>query len=288
MTEDESRALFGTDTPPAIDLDVARLHTLALATVGKTTMSGVQRKISMGLSTDRQTLRVAVEGAHYILKPTSQTFPSLPENEATAMRIARRCGVRTAPFGLVTLTDGSRAYVVRRFDRLEDGAKLRQEDFCQLSLRSAKDKYNGSAELCVRVVRKYASEPVTELTRLLRRILVSWLIGDGDLHLKNLSLLTESDARHRLSPAYDLVCTRLYIPDDRMALPIGGRDEGLTRRSFLELGRYAGLPKRSVERILESLRERREDAVATVQRSELPAEMSDSLAELVNKRFGAL
>jgi serine/threonine-protein kinase HipA len=55
----------------------------------------------------------------------------------------------------------------------EAGRKLRQEDFCQLAEKSPKEKYDGSAELCARLVRRYADEPGIELWKLYRLTLFS-------------------------------------------------------------------------------------------------------------------
>jgi serine/threonine-protein kinase HipA len=211
------RALYDADRPPAVDVELARLHTVALAMVGRISVSGVQRKLSVGLSADRSTLRISTDGRQFILKPQSETFPYLPQNEHVTMRMAALAGVEVPPCGLIELADGSVAYIVRRFDRPdprpERPHKLRMEDFCQLAEKPPKDKYAGSAELCARLVRRYADEPGVELVRLLRLLAFNWWVGNGDAHLKNFALLAGLDGRHRLSPAYDLLCTRLVIPD---------------------------------------------------------------------------
>ena len=95
------RALFDARRPPAIvDVDLAKLHTLALAMVGRQSLSGVQRKVSVGLTADKQTLHVALGGSQYILKPQSATYPELPQNELLTMRVAetgRRADPRVRP-----------------------------------------------------------------------------------------------------------------------------------------------------------------------------------------------
>jgi hypothetical protein len=147
---------------------MAKLHTLALAMVGHSSMSGVQRKISVRLDADRNTLQVATSGGQFIFKPQAQTFPSLPENEHVTMRIAALVGLAVPPCGLVQLDDGSWAYVVVRFDRTP-AAKLPMEDFCQLAEKAPKEKYDGSAELCFRLIAKYmidgADQPTDPFTK---------------------------------------------------------------------------------------------------------------------------
>ncbi|MEI7894438.1 MAG: HipA domain-containing protein [Myxococcales bacterium] len=282
------RPLFGSARAPSVELGLAKLHTAGLAMVGHTSISGVQRKISVGLSSDRSTLQVAIEGGRYLLKPASHTFPHLPENEHVTMRIAALVGIEIPPCGLIRLADGSVAYVCVRFDRPAGGGKLRQEDFCQLAERSPKEKYQGSAELCVRLAKRYASEPLIEVLRLYRQLLFAWWTGNGDMHLKNFSLLTGGDGLHRLSPAYDLLCTRLVLPEDRLALPVGGKPDHLTRRSWLDLADYAGIGPRAAERVVGGITDHVAAAAAMVERSALPQEMKGVYQALLRERASVI
>src|SRR5262249_15643103 len=118
--------LFGKPKLPEIDVEVAKLHTVALAMVGQTTLSGIQRKISLSLVVERPTLRLEVGAGSYILKPQTQTYPQLPENEHVTMAIARAAGIEVPPNGLLELKDGTLAYIVKRFDR-DTNVKHRQE-----------------------------------------------------------------------------------------------------------------------------------------------------------------
>ena len=280
--------LFGIRDVPALDLELAKLHTFALAMVGHTTLSGVQRKISLGLTTDRSRLQVAVERARFILKPATQQYPALPENELTTMTLAWRAAIDVPPFGLIRLKDGSLAYVVARFDRPAAGGKLRQEDFCQLAEKRPIQKYEGSAELCAKLVRRYASEPGIEMVKLFRRMAFVWWTGNGDMHLKNFSLHTGEDGRHRLSPAYDLVCTRLVIEGDRLALPVGGKKDRLARRHWLDYAASCGLATRAAARVLDELAAGLEPALEVVDRSPLPAGMRREYRKLLAERAASL
>jgi hypothetical protein len=82
------RRLFRSPQAPRVELNLTTLHSVGLAMAGRMALSGVQRKISAGLSTDWMTLQLAIKGAHYILKPASPTFPYLPENEHLSMCLA--------------------------------------------------------------------------------------------------------------------------------------------------------------------------------------------------------
>lgn len=282
------RRLFGAGSVPDLDLDLARLHTVALAMVGRTTLSGVQRKISMDLAVERGALRLVLGAGHLILKPQAQTFPEIPQNELLTMRMAERVGIEIPPCGLVRLRDDTLAYIVRRFDRVHDERKRRQEDFCQLAEQPPKDKYEGSAELCVRLLRRYASEPLLDVLRLYRLMTFCWWTGNGDLHLKNFSLLTGDDGLHRLSPAYDLVCTRLVIPDDQLALPLGGKRDRLTRQDWLDFARYAGIPERSAHRVLATIVSSLDECVEMIDRSFLNPSFKSAYHDLLRERARVL
>ena len=283
------RALFDARRPPAVvDVDLAKLHTLALAMVGRQSLSGVQRKVSVGLTADKQTLQVALGDSQYILKPQSATYPELPQNELLTMRIAELTGVQIPACGLVTLADASLAYLVRRFDRLTDGTKQRQEDFCQLALQPAKQKYDGSAELCARLVKKYATEPVIEALRLFRLVLAAWWTGNGDMHLKNFSIVTDASGISRLSPAYDLVCTRLVIEDDDLALPVGGKKSKLTRRDWVAFGEYCGLRPPVIERVFGDVTAALPHAAALVDGAPLSDSAKTAYRALLAERAASL
>ncbi len=282
-----ARRLFGTATVPTIDVDIAKLHTLGLAMVGKTSLSGVQRKISVGIDTERTTLQAGIGNQRYILKPDSESLPHLPANEHVTMCIARAVGMEVAPCGLVPLTDGSLAYVTARFDRPLDGSKLAMEDFCQLSGRPQKDKYDGSAEELAALVRRFATEPIIEVRRLFQLLAFAWWTGNGDLHLKNIAILTTGGV-HRLSPAYDLLCTRLVIPGDRLALPIGNRRDALTSVTWQLFARECGLPWRAAERVLRSIRSQLDTALDLVARSVLPDDQKADYADLLQDRTATL
>ncbi len=283
-----ARELFGSPALPRIDLDLARLHTAALATVGRTTLSGVQRKLSFGLTKDRATLQTDVEGARFIVKPEAPTYPELPANEHTTMRLAALAGIDIPPCSLLRLADDSFAYVVARFDRPPAGGKLRQEDFCQLAGLPSSEKYSGSAELGVRLVKRYATEPIIELAKLYRLLVFGWWSGNGDMHLKNFALLTGTDGIARLSPAYDQVCTRLVIPDDPLALPVGGKKSNLNRRTWQNLAAAAGLPERAALPILDSIASLLDSALALVSRSFLSSALQASYADLLRERTKSL
>jgi serine/threonine-protein kinase HipA len=167
---------------------------------------------------------------------------------------------------------------------LDDGTKLQVEDFCQLAEKPLRDKYQGSGELCVRILRKYASEPLIEIRNLFKALLFSWWVSNGDQHLKNFSLLRNREGRWRLAPAYDLICTRLAIPSDRdLALPICGKKSNLNRQLWLEFAQYSRIPERAAARLLKEQIDALEPALRLIEASLLSDELKTQYQEIVRQ-----
>lgn len=266
-------ALFDAPRLPRVAFDRAAIPAVVEKAIGKFSLSGVQPKAQAQLSADGTALELCAQGGRYLLKPEVPAIACLPANEHLTMALAQRCGVAVPPHGLIRLADGSLAYLVRRFDRLDDDPvrKRGQEDFCSLAgLRSA-DKYQGSMERCLKLVRRHAADPDESARRLFLQIIFSYWVGNGDLHLKNLSLTERDDGHYTLSPAYDLVSTYLY-GDLELALPVRGKRRKVTRRNWLELAeRDAGIPRPDAQAILDGLLAHLGEALALVERSSISA-----------------
>jgi len=249
---------------------------------GKMSISGVQEKVSLRLSDDKSRFEIAPTGGRYILKPEPSRFAFVPQNEHLTMRLAELAGIEVPPFGLVELKDKAIAYIIKRFDRLDDGTKLQVEDFCQLDEKPMRDKYQGSGELCVRILRKYATEPLIEIRKLYKVLLFSWWASNGDQHLKNFSLVRTIEGRWRLAPAYDLICTRLPIPSDRdLAMPICGKKSNLAKQQWLDFSKYAGIPERAAIRLLQEQVNALKPSVRLIEDSFLPDDLKSQYQFIV-------
>jgi len=277
-------SLFGTSTLPVLDIEYSKMMGLAAEMAGKMSISGVQEKVSLRLSEDKSCLEIAPAGGRYILKPEPSRFAFLPQNEHLTMRLAELAGIETPPFGLVELKDKAIAYVIKRFDRLDDGTKLQVEDFCQLDEKPMRDKYQGSGELCIRILRKYATEPLIEIRKLFKMLLFSWWASNGDQHLKNFSLIRALDGRWRLAPAYDLICTRLPIPSDReLAMPILGKKSNLAKQPWLDFAEYSHIPQRAAARLLQEQIDALEPSLRCIEASFLPRDLKEQYQEIVQQ-----
>jgi len=282
-------SLFGSTTLPAIDVELSELYSLAASKMaGKMSISGAQEKVSLAFSADKTSLKVAATGGRYILKPETTRLSAMPQNEQLSMLMAGLVSIEVPPFGLIRLIDGAIAYIIKRFDRLGDRTKLQVEDFCQLAEKRVRDKYDGSAELCVRILRKYATEPLIEIQKLYRLILFTWWMANGDMHLKNFSLLTTAEGIRRLSPSYDLVCTKLIIPSDDLALPIGGRQKSFSRRDWLQFAEYCQIPERAAKNLISRQIEALEPALRLISASFLPDRMKEQYQGFLRENTSVL
>ena len=233
-------------------------------------ISGVQDKISLKLNRGGK-LRPVEKDGEYILKPIPSTpLPAfqtdVPANEHLTMQIAGQLfGIPIPPNACVELSDGEPAYLVKRFDRHADGTKIAQEDFCQLSNRSPETgrnyKYEGSYEELGILLKKYCAAYKTEAEKLFRLICFNSIFSNGDAHLKNFSLVQTIHGDYLLSPAYDLLCTSMHLPNEtRLALDLFDDFESdyfkangfHGRPDFTELARRFGLPEKRSEMIMNS------------------------------------
>ena len=220
------------DVLPWNDADIRRE---AAERMGKMSIQGVQPKVSLGLRLSEGRFDMVDRNGQYILKPAVVEWPHVPENEDLTMRLADAAGIDVPGHGLIRTTEGTLAFVIRRFDRVGRNERLALEDFAQLSGENRETKYNSSTERLVSVVNTFASFPAPERVKLFRRILFCFLTGNEDAHLKNWSFLTV-DGVTPLSPAYDLLNTWLVLsnPVEELALPLVGKKSNLKRTDFFD------------------------------------------------------
>lgn len=198
-------------------------------------ISGVQPKAFVRIEPNGELVFALTQGTH-ILKPAQKPWPELPKNENLCMNIAERLGMETAAHSLLKMADGEWAYITRRFDR-RDGRKIHKEDMAQILGKPIADKYEGSLEKVGQAILKYSTFGGLDAINFFERALLCFLLGNGDMHLKNWALLAPDRKTRRLAPCYDLVSTALYIPEgEESALTINGKRNKIGRPDFDELG----------------------------------------------------
>ena len=189
-------------------------------------LAGVQLKFSAIRNDGKNgglTIPVGGSGGDWIIKLPSARHPDVPENEFAAMNLAAALGIEVPETNLIPIDAvdglpeginryGASAYAIRRFDRSSNGA-VHVEDFAQVFGVFSDEKYeNASYRQILKVLAIETDE--NSVVEFVRRLTYSVLIGNGDMHLKNWSLIYPDGRRPTLSPAYDLVCTVPYIPED--------------------------------------------------------------------------
>ncbi len=293
------RGFFGTDKLPELDLSEESIASYVSESVFKgLTVPGVQRKMSLHLERhEMPRLTLVNYPTGYILKPQTPEYSNLPEAEDLVMRISELAGVKTVPHALLN-SNGRFAYITKRIDRKITGKqrirvqKYAMEDFCQLDGRLTSDKYRGSYERCAKIIDKYSVRTGLDLSELFMRLVVSFITGNSDMHLKNFSLIeTEpGNGSFVLSSAYDLLPVNLVVPEDReeFALTMNGKKTNIRRSDFFQFAERCGMDGTASEKIIRKVLSAREEYLSLCDDSYLPADMKESLKELIRSRCARL
>jgi serine/threonine-protein kinase HipA len=245
-------------------------------------ISGVQEKFSVLL--DKNKLRLVRDGeqGQYILKPipsSGKNNDQMPANEHLTMQIARQVfGIETAENALIFFKNGDPAYITKRFDVRDDGSKWAQEDFASLAgmtpyTHGDNYKYLGNYLELFALLEKYVPAYAIEAPKLFKLILFNYLIANGDAHYKNFSLLETELGDFKLSPAYDLLNSKIHINDKDFALDDGllpKRDaKGKIKARFYLLGSLAGIPHSQVNKIISTLTSKEDEVKELINHSYL-------------------
>lgn len=240
-------------------------------------ISGVQEKSSLLLDKNLLRLTKEKEQGTYILKPVPgdlKKVDQVPANEHLTMQIARQVyGLNTAENAIIFFRNGSPAYITKRFDVKDDGSKWGVEDFATLAGKTKDNagagyKYEYSYEEAGLLIQQYVPAWRVEIEKYFSLVVFNFLFSNGDAHLKNFSLLESTKGDYLLSPAYDLINTRLHVDDSDFALDKGlfadnFKSEEFKRRGhpsktdFIEFAKRIGVAERRVEKLLNPLLEKK-------------------------------
>lgn len=262
----------------------------------RVSLAGVQQKLLLTRMPDGAWGR-PVDGtpSTHILKPEIAEYPNTVENEAFCMRVAKHLGLDVASVE-TTVAARRKLIVVERFDRVvhPDGSveRLHQEDFCQSSGVRPELKYQEDGGPSLRkiagILQAAAAPDAVEV--LLRAATLNVLIGNGDAHAKNFSLLHEPSGALRLAPLYDLMST-LHYGDDRLAMYIDNvhRTDRVTADRIVNEATSWGLARRRAAAIVADLVDRTPDAVEAARAEtdgvpdELPTVIGSQLAQVCSE-----
>lgn len=237
---------------------------------------GVQDKLSISDSTINIPLSSGASSA--ILKLSPSNFPGLVENEAHFLLLAKQCGFKVPSFKVVTDRTGRSGLLVTRFDRLKTAnvlSRIHQEDGCQMLDKYPSEKYRISMRSIIDSIQEYSSAAIPETLEILMRYVFSYLIGNADLHAKNISLKQNPVSLFTgLTPIYDVVCTLLYRRlEQRMALAIDGKDNRFRVADLIGFGEKYGVRSETFANEIRKLVSKIEPAIENL--SSLPFDAKD-------------
>ena len=228
MKDSAAKKMYGTATFDAkLSMTRSELFAQGRKFTQGMSISGVQQKLSMKIDPETKQLVPTTTAGEYIIKPTPDGLRCCAEMEHLCMRISHLVGIDTALCGLIEFSDGEKAYITKRYDRqLMSGSKLHQEDLCSIAGYVKRDKYEGSYQLAGINLLQATGHKLIAQYDFFCRILLAYLIGNDDMHLKNLSVLRlEKNTGlyyDRMTPNYDVLCTEFYETDilGALALPL--------------------------------------------------------------------
>ena len=290
-----NKRFFGQLKTPLLAYNLEELQGLAAQIIqSQMVVTGVQAKVSLSLFRKQEknlTKKLTIVGLYgdYILKPPSEHYSQLPELESATMHMAAVCGLNVVPHSLVKLQDETLCYITKRVDRTRKG-KLQMEDMCQLSERLTEDKYKGSHEQVAKLVLKYSSSPLLDVSNFYEQVLFSFFTGNADMHLKNFSLLEKEGQGLSLCPAYDLVPTALVNPADteELALTLNAKKRKLKYADFLAAFENGGLNKKVLDNTLELFVYCKPEMLTVLEKSFVSDDYKIKYASLLESRYKQL
>lgn len=285
-----AKKFFGTSETPALDYSRDEMDALAGQIIqSKTTLTGVQPKLSLHLDKHRNSQKLTIVGlwGDYIFKPQTERFSLLPENEDLTMHLAELAKIKIVSHSLIRMKDGSLGYITRRIDRSKDGDKIAMEDMCQLTERQTEHKYKSSYEQIAKAIRKYSSNPQMDVTDFLEVVYFSWLTGNNDMHLKNFSLYQPS-GDVRLTPAYDMLNVIIANPtdDEELALTLNGKKKKLKDSDFEKTFETCGIPAKVFSNLKKKYTKLCPAFCDFIDSSFLDEQVKESYKNLLIKRLG--
>lgn len=287
------RRMFGaSQTQPHLNFSRAEIIKEVRERALRMSLGGAQPKASVRI--EKGTLQIVSTGGTYLLKPSTEKHPFISENEHFCMNVVRLLKLPTAPFCLVTLRDGELAFLTKRFDR-EVRRKRHIEDFASVLGLPSDSKYTSSYLDILKASDRHCRDRGVERIRIFTLILVSYVLGNNDLHLKNFSLI-DQDSYYALSPVYDVVCAKAYYPNSAdLALYIKPdylgslEQEGFyTKRDFLYLAKESGIHEKQASKTINEILEKKKQIESLLTLSFLPEEMKTTVGKIVHEQFNKL
>jgi len=259
-------------------------------------IAGVQPKI-LGLpesisklSTDLRSYR----GSTHILKSSTSEYPLLAVNERVCLEVFKIAGLQVPN---VTLSADGELLLVERFDVLPDGSCLGFEEAAALMGETSATKYHRDYGSLIESLSAFVppSKQGQLRVELTQALLLNYLLGNGDAHLKNFGLVYSDQDHVKLAPFYDCVSTLPYIPQDVPALVLSFDWYSKAWWPRIKLEEFAqehgGLSRIGTLELIEESLAAVASGIACVRsyRREIPAfdELGGQMEQLWNERINA-
>jgi serine/threonine-protein kinase HipA len=260
-------------------------------------LAGVQLKFSAILeATGGLTIPAGGMGGSWIVKLPSTAYAAVPENEFVMLELARAVGITVPQIRLVPVSEigglprdtqrlEGNALAVQRFDRGPAGQRIHMEDFAQVFGLFPDDKYDHRSYANIGAV-LWAETGEEGTWEFVRRLAFSVLIGNGDMHLKNWSVLYPDGRTPVLSPAYDFVSTVPYIADEELGLKFGG-SRSLAEVTRDQVRRFADTARLPASPVWELIRETVEHTVDAWKKLDARALLPTNLDDHINRQINS-
>ncbi|MCB5362958.1 HipA domain-containing protein [Pusillimonas sp. CC-YST705] len=208
------------------DADALEMSVTAEPLEDGVSLSGVQPKVGVIKEGSRYVGRTKMRDTHIIAKLPVVGQPLLPELELLSLRLAAAAGVTVTEaylepleklelehgYDLGNVDNKTNFLAVTRYDRTpQSQGRVHCEDFAQVLGVQPEQKYLGASYLDIAgVMLAFPSLGEPAVHELLRRVVVNEMLGNPDMHLKNIGVWYPDGRTPRFPPAYDIVAYAAY------------------------------------------------------------------------------
>lgn len=212
--------------------------------------AGAQDKLIACIIKNKLALPLNGTPSTHIIKPNIEGYKDTVFNELFCMKLAKACGLNVPGCFIKTIKDKN-FYIVERYDREKNDelwTRIHQEDFCQILNILPENKYesDGGPNLksCFELLDKLKVAATSKIA-FIDLVIFNYLIGNGDAHAKNFSILYKNDIP-MLAPCYDLMCTAIMAPyydKHKMAMKLCAKKYFMSRvkrDNFAKLSEISG------------------------------------------------
>lgn len=289
-----SLSFFGFRDAPKLPYTYSQISKLGEDTIenGLSKERG-QQKIALSLNgnpENKEDYLLSIDGAmggNYYLKPQSETYPEVPQNEHLSMQIAEVFRINVVASSLIKMQSGELSFISQRIDRTSKGKKIHMLNMFQIL--EAYDKHKSSAEKVGKALGEYSENPLLDKLFFFEICVFYFLIGNNDMHLKNISMI-KSNSGWILSPAFDLLNNAILLSNeiDELGLSLDGMKRGLVTENFARFGNDLGLTTKQIMGVFKRFLINKRKAYSCIEQSFLSKGMKRKYKALMRERFAKI